>query len=557
MTPSLRKRTVGKGSQASTKRAPKRSKASVTPTDGETDAGSMKAPPTKKSRKGGKVKAAPAGQDLFSSLPIDLLYQVCRDLEPGELLAISQVNRAVHRTLASKAAEPLWVAVRKMAKLPDLKIETSEIQYAFLVQGWACQVCGGSKYRTQAEHTLRIRACNKCLKANYYWLPDVLKQSQLLFSLDPHPLYFQRNVEGFQTKENLLNAAVLDHIRARKEFKQQVSTDNERLVSAQTRLVDNACEADRQKMAARRAALAKKVKALGYEECDVDAVKRQRLATEHHMAQLQRQQQLRPLYHQLLASASHSDRIAFPFFRDWLELLSVKSLWEPLYARVDPSGWHSFTSAILADVRTSILLDKVFWADKLARTMQNESPPLAPAIVNAITQESSAFVDPDDERKGLAPLHAQLSSTELDSVLERATALLECTRWPCSLKLPYRGMLEHLKTHSGNLDAEPETCQLASTSFVQLVRDMLKHAGMDDATTHDRLFALGSVFKVKTKAGIAIDGLDWRTILQNQVTQVARPAYWAPWMTGAVDHSAFHSVTCTDPGADCDGGPES
>lgn len=187
---------------------------------------------------------------------------------------------------------------------------------------------------------------------------------------------------------------------------------------------------------------------------------------------------------------------------------------EPLYARVDPSGWHSFTSAILADVRTSILLDKVFWADKLARTMQNDSPPLAPAIVNAITQESSAFVDPDDERKGLAPLHAQLLSNELDSVLERATALLECSRWHCGLKLPYHDILQHLKTHSGNSDAEHETCQLASTGFVQLVRDMLKRAGMDDATTHDNLFALGSVFEVETKAGIVIDVLDWNTIVR-------------------------------------------
>lgn len=232
------------------------------------------------------------------------------------------------------------------------------------------------------------------------------------------------------------------------------------------------------------------------------------------MAQLQRQQQLRLLYDQLLASASQSDRIAFPRFHEWLELHSVKSLWEPLYARVDPSGWHSFTSAILADVRTSILLDKVFWADKLARTMQNDSPPLAPAIVNAITQESSAFVDPDDERKGLAPLHAQLLSNELDSVLERATALLECSRWHCGLKLPYHDILQHLKTHSGNSDAEHETCQLASTGFVQLVRDMLKRAGMGDATTHDNLFALGSVFEVETKAGIVIDGLDWNTIVR-------------------------------------------
>lgn len=82
----------------------------------------------------------------------------------------------------------------------------------------------------------------------------MLEQSQLLFSLDPHPLRIKRIVEGVKTKEYLPNAAVLAHILARKELKQQVSTDSERLVRAQTRLVDNACEADQQKMAARRAA---------------------------------------------------------------------------------------------------------------------------------------------------------------------------------------------------------------------------------------------------------------------------------------------------------------
>lgn len=71
--------------------------------------------------------------------------------------------------------------------MPDLQAEMDEPLYAFLVQGKACQarlepstssrsralialdrqVCGTTRLRTEAEHTLRVRACSKCMTAKY------------------------------------------------------------------------------------------------------------------------------------------------------------------------------------------------------------------------------------------------------------------------------------------------------------------------------------------------------------------------------------------------------
>lgn len=115
----------------------------------------------KKPRKG-KEKAqqeVDAGRDLFSSLPLDLLLdvrqlpffvpaptsrpppQICHDLSPADLLAISQTSKGVHATLFAKSAAPLWLAARRAVGMPDLETDDmSETRYAFLVMGKACQV---------------------------------------------------------------------------------------------------------------------------------------------------------------------------------------------------------------------------------------------------------------------------------------------------------------------------------------------------------------------------------------------------------------------------------
>jgi len=68
------------------------------------------------------------------------LHQICRDLDPGTLLAISQVSKLVHRTIASKSAKNLWEFVRRNGGWPDMEQPLSELKYAHLAQGYVCQV---------------------------------------------------------------------------------------------------------------------------------------------------------------------------------------------------------------------------------------------------------------------------------------------------------------------------------------------------------------------------------------------------------------------------------
>ena len=88
------------------------------------------------------------------------LLQICRDLNPGTLLAISQVSKLVHCTIASKSAAKLWAFVRDNAGLPDLNEPPPEPKYAHLAQGYVCQVCAPSALVTDISATPQVdRLC--------------------------------------------------------------------------------------------------------------------------------------------------------------------------------------------------------------------------------------------------------------------------------------------------------------------------------------------------------------------------------------------------------------
>ncbi|GAA5970328.1 hypothetical protein JCM11641_001665 [Rhodosporidiobolus odoratus] len=160
------------------------------------------------------------GRDLFSSLPLDVLLEVCADLNPGTLLSISQTSKAVRATLLSRSALPLWTAARSAAGVPHLEAgDVSQPKYAYLIFGTACQVCGNSEHKTEVDYFVRVSCCRKCLRqklirygahacvhpsdsaagesrkdakpflpfaANYFLpsQPDVLAASDKLFSID-------------------------------------------------------------------------------------------------------------------------------------------------------------------------------------------------------------------------------------------------------------------------------------------------------------------------------------------------------------------------------------
>ncbi|BGP45520.1 hypothetical protein JCM10450v2_001339 [Rhodotorula kratochvilovae] len=123
--------------------------------------GSDAAPAKMPRRKGRKGKLA-----SFHALPLDLLVEVARHLDPLTLLHLSRANKALHRTLASRKAIPLWREARRQVYLPDLAADDkTEMQYVAMMLEAVCSVCGKGR-ASIGDYFLRRRWCKDCQHAN-------------------------------------------------------------------------------------------------------------------------------------------------------------------------------------------------------------------------------------------------------------------------------------------------------------------------------------------------------------------------------------------------------
>lgn len=65
---------------------------------------------------------------------------------PNTLLALRLVNKQFHTFLSANSSERIWKAARGRVELPDIQ-RLTEMQYAELMFGKACQVCRSSEPR--------------------------------------------------------------------------------------------------------------------------------------------------------------------------------------------------------------------------------------------------------------------------------------------------------------------------------------------------------------------------------------------------------------------------
>ncbi|ORY80219.1 hypothetical protein BCR35DRAFT_304398 [Leucosporidium creatinivorum] len=192
----------GKGKSKTTKSKSKRAAAAVaSDEEDELDSGSEVEQPTKKrkkttkkkyQRKNGKQKKGKL--ELISTLPVELLAEICTHLTPGDLLALSFTSKAFRSLLISPASVSLWKASRRSVGLPDLTAgDMTEAQYAHLVFGTHCDICG-CKETKLADFSLRKFLCNPCRQKNWVkltWrleqdLPHLHPKARLLTLKTPH-----------------------------------------------------------------------------------------------------------------------------------------------------------------------------------------------------------------------------------------------------------------------------------------------------------------------------------------------------------------------------------
>ncbi|GAA5995835.1 uncharacterized protein JCM10292_004777 [Rhodotorula paludigena] len=121
----------------------------------------------KKARKGSKGKKRAKSDSegkvsLLVVLPVELVVEVFSHLDPNDLLALTQVNKQYRAILTAKSSEPIWKRARKRLDLPSAKKgDFTELQYAQLAFGKACQGCGARKGHN-ADWGIRQRLCKNC-----------------------------------------------------------------------------------------------------------------------------------------------------------------------------------------------------------------------------------------------------------------------------------------------------------------------------------------------------------------------------------------------------------
>ncbi|GAA5842508.1 hypothetical protein JCM9279_003601 [Rhodotorula babjevae] len=599
MPPTLRARKPDTGSTSSETRANKRSTASSREGDARdsaTDEDDVKpAAAPKKKRKKASARSTKVGNDLFSTLPLDLLYQICGDLDPGTLLSISQVSKPIHRTLASKSVVKLWAHVRRSANLPDLSEPLSEPRYAFLAQGSCCQICSSSRKPTEAELPLRVRACPKCFKANLktekearkenphlhshtfacalsspfsaagnkrsdrmplYWVPDLAPVSDHLDSLAPAPPIDCEINKGIETSDTQPSPTIFDFQHERLGYIKRVEKDAENVLAFQHRALEQ-LENDQQVLRNMRFdQLCVKVAEAGYPKEDSshqpghvvlalrlihssahqadgllpatewarigkdvlkDVAQHQasRLAAQRYNAMIQRKLALQPLYQQLRTAAPSGERSLWPTFANFVDLPSCTSLWEPADAVNDPSSWPTKTPSLLADVQVDLRRDKIACCDAGARVMHAAGVDLDAAVVAVIEQEPSAFVDPRRGNRVLAPLHEQLSSTQIEGVVDHAAAIIVCNA--CGIMGDCLSMLKHLRYSPS---WHQPACGPSPIALVKQRLACIVGAGMSAArTTRADMVKLGRVFDVQISGGPLVTKQTWEQITLGTVRE--------------------------------------
>ncbi|KDQ49485.1 hypothetical protein JAAARDRAFT_42903 [Jaapia argillacea MUCL 33604] len=98
--------------------------------------------------------------------PLDLILynpssQIFGHLGPKDLLNLSRTSVDLSQTLLSRGSVGLWKSARILLDAPECPAGMSEPAWTDLLFGSGCQECG-TKGVTQADFSIRRRACNKC-----------------------------------------------------------------------------------------------------------------------------------------------------------------------------------------------------------------------------------------------------------------------------------------------------------------------------------------------------------------------------------------------------------
>ncbi|GAA5828552.1 hypothetical protein JCM11251_000847 [Rhodosporidiobolus azoricus] len=433
--------------------------------------------------------------------------------------------------------------------MPDFEADDmSETKYAFLVMGKACQVCGTTKCNTQADHSVRVRACHKCLqavlrteayirdkhpdvhnqafdcalqtpysaageirrdRAPYFYLPEVLAISKHLISLET--VATANEADDVDTANS-----PQAYVKERKQLKEKVDLDATTIFGFESRSLDDSLALEREKRKERITAIDDKLAELGctQRECyDMHGLYRvayesTRALSEQEwdslrpamLAKLQKYradkaedaacQQLELYYHQMSLSLPAAQQVTFLPLADFLRLPTVEPLWNSDNPSVSLAAWLSKKQTVKREALAVMEQNKLDLFKLIASQLLQDGSPL-PDPVKAALNDEAAFACLDD--------------AIMDPIFARVTALFSCA--VCHHKHPFPTIYRHVISSHATYDRMtpiiPEVdCLLPHANFRSAVLAMLRRENMDETTTTtEDLEALGERFVISGSNG--------------------------------------------------------
>ncbi|GAA5950343.1 hypothetical protein JCM3765_004514 [Sporobolomyces pararoseus] len=141
-------------------------------TDNAIAASSSDAPPQPAPKRPRKTQSRVKGkQGAFKKamdLPVDLIWEVCTHLDVQDLLALSTTNKNFRAVVTGEGSSTLFEKARKRLGMPELQVPMTDLQYASMIYGKGCNLCG-KKNAGKLDTVLRMRICAVCWKNKFTW----------------------------------------------------------------------------------------------------------------------------------------------------------------------------------------------------------------------------------------------------------------------------------------------------------------------------------------------------------------------------------------------------
>ncbi|GAA6042627.1 hypothetical protein JCM8097_008250 [Rhodosporidiobolus ruineniae] len=523
--------------------------------------------------------------EAFQALPLDVLCEIARYLDPLTLLYMSRANKMLHGLLASRSAAPIWQIARNSVDLPAVEAtDLNEMQLASLVYGRNCVICGRGR-ASIVDYGIRMRWCKTLKQAKHIIREfDFLdsKAIELSFGTTHGPTgrYWQQKVyyskvhveetsnsldelkqaiSSAQGKENRAKASSeLDTwINERKANLKLAKTDAEKIRKWDQSDADTRRESADAKREARRKAIEQRLFDLGYHQQDfvlpssiklpvrvcpdsenahsvrylhsarnlvnqstaltdqiwarikdsvvesAEANREVRLACEAGERRQDRRNALRPEYDDLLRQRKGSTDVFGPSLNLFVHLPAVMPFWLDEDAVVDPEKWNEAKPAIEQDLVTASHVVKLTYARDAARAFAASGVEVDADVVKKLQAgENSNRADSPasgstEYEQGQSDLYMtntapDVTDDELDSLLDRLTALVRCEYYSCSTVAPYESFISHLSTHDG---VDNDAMGAFYSWFITLLLDLLAETKLEDnLSTFAILDGLGPVF---------------------------------------------------------------